>query len=225
MSDLPRLSAVDLRDTGYLAEANRRFFHPLGLAMCVDVTTNTVGVIDDRDDVEGWFFSRVDDDLLAKAAKVAQLEADRFPARHGALGYWVQPLPVDKAAGSAAEVPSIPKAHENEDGDVWWIEGHVSAEMAVLAVLLQACTYGVPPLAVADLLAGPFTDSEIASEQRAEGGTWADVEAGMRSHTADLLASVRQVWLVPHPDNDEVALPADANTPGAEPWTRIATDR
>lgn len=45
---MPELSVEELRDAGYLSEANRRFFHPLGLALAV--SEDRIVVLDGRDD-------------------------------------------------------------------------------------------------------------------------------------------------------------------------------
>lgn len=87
---MPRkMTASDLRDGGYLQEANRRFFHPLGLAMFVDLDTNEVGVIDDRDDPEGWVFVGID--LDPHAGKIRQEEHDRYAPRVKKHGWRIQP--------------------------------------------------------------------------------------------------------------------------------------
>lgn len=91
-AELPRLSATELRDHGYLLEANRRFFHPLGLALSVNVDDGTIEVLDDRDDLEGWRFGQLDEaDVRDKVGNVARLEELRRPHRERALGYWIQP--------------------------------------------------------------------------------------------------------------------------------------
>lgn len=86
----------EFRDFGYLAEANRQFFHPLGLALFVQFDDDdepvALGVFDDRADLEGWYMVEVDDDLRAKAARVAAERDRRDPVRLAALGYVVQPL-------------------------------------------------------------------------------------------------------------------------------------
>lgn len=66
---------VDLKEfqeKGYLQELNRRFLHPLGMAMQVSKDNETgevsfLGFIDSRDDDEGFIFDfeKVSDDRLA----------------------------------------------------------------------------------------------------------------------------------------------------------------
>lgn len=100
MTDSVRyMTAEEFRDGGYLLEANRRFFHPLGLALEVDLDSDgkhIIAVWDCRDDPEGVNFA---DGLLDrqemrdKVAKVRLEEIQRAPDRVAALGYNVQPMP------------------------------------------------------------------------------------------------------------------------------------
>lgn len=55
------ISIKEFQEKGFLAEANRQFFHPLGLALTVvvdddDKEDSIVGVQDWRDDPEGGLF-------------------------------------------------------------------------------------------------------------------------------------------------------------------------
>jgi hypothetical protein len=61
MKDIKYMAAEDFRRLGFLQEANRKFFHPLGLAL--EVVTNSKtgdeelgGIWDYRKDPEGNFF-------------------------------------------------------------------------------------------------------------------------------------------------------------------------
>lgn len=85
------LSAEELRSSGYLAEANRRFFHPLGLALALD-EHGELTILDERDDPEGWVF-HIDDALVDAVERLAEIEAERRPVREAALGFWIQPIP------------------------------------------------------------------------------------------------------------------------------------
>lgn len=81
------MSLVDLVDGGYLQEANRRFFHPLGLALRVSSdaagTLSALDVVDYRDDAEGVFFGPARDPMEASrrlgfAGKIdAEIDAKR----------------------------------------------------------------------------------------------------------------------------------------------------
>lgn len=91
---IERLDVAEFRRLGYLQEANRRFFHPLGLALEVTVGAGERlgGVWDYRSDPDGVNYGP-DVDLGWRAARV-QAEWDaRKPARRAAVGYMVQPVP------------------------------------------------------------------------------------------------------------------------------------
>ena len=66
-----RISVKEFREEGYLQEANRLFFHPLGLALEVLVNPETgdmefSGVWDSRNDLEGILFDSWDEGKMAK---------------------------------------------------------------------------------------------------------------------------------------------------------------
>ncbi len=86
------ISADDFRDGGYLQEANRCFFHPLGLALELKMPDGTMSVQDHRADPEGVIFADgvIDGD---KARKVWDEKADRGDKRQNLLGYRIQPMP------------------------------------------------------------------------------------------------------------------------------------
>jgi hypothetical protein len=60
MEDIKRIDIKEFRSLGFLQEVNRKFFHPLGLALEViieaDGTEKIGGIWDYRDDPEGNFF-------------------------------------------------------------------------------------------------------------------------------------------------------------------------
>lgn len=96
MSEVKRIDIREFREVGYLQEINRRFLHPLGLALEVvieeDGTERLGGVWDYRDDPEGIYYDGdYAKDLGAKASRVKTLEDGRSTARVSALGYFVQP--------------------------------------------------------------------------------------------------------------------------------------
>ncbi len=90
MGTINYMDGAAFRDEGYLQEANRQFFHPLGLALELDQKTGTLKVWDYRDDPEGITFDKID--LQPKAEHVSDLEGLRYAARKKALGYWIQPV-------------------------------------------------------------------------------------------------------------------------------------
>jgi hypothetical protein len=59
----------EFRERGYLQEVNRLFFHPLGMALAVeqgdDGEWRFVGVLDARDDPEGFMFEDGCDPVMA----------------------------------------------------------------------------------------------------------------------------------------------------------------
>ena len=62
MVDIKRIDIKEFRAKGFLQEANRKFFHPLGLALEVTINEETEeetlgGIWDYRDDQEGMFFA------------------------------------------------------------------------------------------------------------------------------------------------------------------------
>lgn len=92
---MPYIDPQKLLDEGYIQEANRQFFHPLGLALSVEVDADGVaklaGVLDYRADPEGMMFADggIDPD---KAADVLIEQHSRKQTRSAALGFWVQPI-------------------------------------------------------------------------------------------------------------------------------------
>lgn len=98
---IKRIDIREFRERGYLQEANRRFFHPLGLALEVivpepddeDQTWRLGGVWDYRDDPEGMMFNYHDgrpssfsaEDVERGAAVDAELAA-KAPRRMEVFG-------------------------------------------------------------------------------------------------------------------------------------------
>jgi hypothetical protein len=62
MSDIKRMDIKEFREMGLIAELNRSFLHPLGLALEVvvedDGTEKLGGIWDYRDDPEGMLYSK-----------------------------------------------------------------------------------------------------------------------------------------------------------------------
>lgn len=85
------MSSAEFRDRGYLQEVNRCFFHPLGLAVGIDLGQEeaTLVVFDSRDDPEGVVFVQPD----PEKRKMIQDEAQsRMQVRKALLGFVVQPV-------------------------------------------------------------------------------------------------------------------------------------
>lgn len=94
MTYIKKMDIQEFVDEGYLQEVNRRFFHPMGMALEVvtDATGKAValgGVWDYRHDAEGLVY---DETLIdpAKASRISQLERARRPDRLDRLGFWIQ---------------------------------------------------------------------------------------------------------------------------------------
>lgn len=85
----------EFRSAGYLHELNRRFLHPLGLALVAGVEGETemlVGIIDNRDDPEGMAFETLDRE---KMSRIEAIVAARRPAREAALGFFIQDVDLE----------------------------------------------------------------------------------------------------------------------------------
>ena len=104
---IKRIAISEFRSEGYLQELNRRFLHPLGLALEIEFDTDEVGVPipdserlggvwDYREDPEGVYFDQVG--LADRASHVDALWEAREPARRAALGYMVQPPDAEAGA-------------------------------------------------------------------------------------------------------------------------------
>ena len=99
MKDQEPVKYMDIQEfleEGYLQEANRQFFHPLGLALevCIDTDTGQVvlsGVQDRRDDDEGIQYNQDFIDTK-KARQIKELQNSKAEIRKEKLGYVIQPV-------------------------------------------------------------------------------------------------------------------------------------
>ena len=83
----------ELLETGYLQEANRQFFHPLGLGLALVGDPQALIVYDFRDKPYAATFSpavTTSDKFLERAENIAYETAARLLARQEVLGYGVQ---------------------------------------------------------------------------------------------------------------------------------------
>lgn len=98
-----RISVEEFRAKGYLQELNRRFLHPLGLALEVSINETDgserfSGVWDCRDDEEGIFFDIANSSeyrralFLTHASFIDDELESRSKARKEKLGYVVEPI-------------------------------------------------------------------------------------------------------------------------------------
>ena len=98
MSNRKYIAIKDFVEEGFLQEANRQFFHPLGLALSVivddDGTYHLGKIWDSSDDLEGFIFNDFTDKDRAKAQSVGRLRDIRAKVRLEHLGYVVQPIEV-----------------------------------------------------------------------------------------------------------------------------------
>lgn len=98
MSKIKYMSISDFIEQGYLQEANRQFFHPLGLALVVACGENDPtnwwihGVWDNREDPEGIAFEE-SAICREKAERIVEQQEVRGGLRSEALGYVVQEVP------------------------------------------------------------------------------------------------------------------------------------
>lgn len=92
---IKKMDAKEFRELGLLQEVNRRFLHPMGLALEIVVDDDTGEhrfgeVWDYRDDPEGIVFAE-GIVLKDKAAKVAELFHAKFEERSRKFGWHIQP--------------------------------------------------------------------------------------------------------------------------------------
>lgn len=95
--EVRRMSIREFREKGFLQEVNRRFFHPLGLALEVvieDDGSERLGAIwDYRDDPEGMLFGDLTrPESREKADYVERLWDEKAKVRVEQYGFVVQPI-------------------------------------------------------------------------------------------------------------------------------------
>jgi len=98
MSDSgPWIDLKEFRDKGYLLEANRQFFHPLGLALALAMDDDgdpvaVTGLYDYRDDPEGCIFAELDAYDAERAKEIEKLWREKAEVRKERFGWVIQPL-------------------------------------------------------------------------------------------------------------------------------------
>jgi len=110
MEDLQTMSGEEFRDKGYLQEANRQFFHRLGLALSMIVdsegTVVSFQIIDKREEKEGIYFDLKNSDSTRvkkfnKNANFIGKEMNkRTTKRMKLFGSSVEPIPTASDAES-----------------------------------------------------------------------------------------------------------------------------
>ncbi len=103
MDKIKRIDIKEFREKGYLQEVNRRFLHPLGLALEVTINESgqeiISGVWDYREDEEGIHYGLIDSEAerkkrFKKNKEFVDLEIEkRYTKRRGILGFDVEPIP------------------------------------------------------------------------------------------------------------------------------------
>lgn len=92
------LNLTKFRDEGYLQEINRRFLHPLGLALALAIADDTkeptgvVKVWDGRDDPEGFVFTSWAPGDQERGQRIEDELQAALRLREDHLGFGVQPL-------------------------------------------------------------------------------------------------------------------------------------
>lgn len=101
MSNRQVIDVKEFREKGYLQEVNRRFLHPLGLALAVNISDDGIWTLDSiwdsRDDPEGFVFGDIAE-LEPMALLIDEEMTTRLPLREKALGYWIQPTTTSPAS-------------------------------------------------------------------------------------------------------------------------------
>ncbi len=127
--EIKKIDIKDFRESGYLQEANRRFFHPLGLALEVSIEDGKElisGVWDYREDKEGIYYDiqnsepeRKEKFLKNKNFIDSQLK-ERGDLRKSELGFKIEPIEGspelidDKVLSIAAEFENYKKRVQKE---------------------------------------------------------------------------------------------------------------
>lgn len=92
-----RMDIGEFVEAGYLQEANRQFFHPLGLALAVEsddgAPSRLAYVHDARDDDEGYVFENLTSEEAKRGRAITAEQERRLALRRERLGFGVQELP------------------------------------------------------------------------------------------------------------------------------------
>ena len=97
-----KIDIKEFRETGYLQELNRKFLHPLGMALVVRINKDGSealdSIIDARDDKEGFIYG-VDNlppadviEMRKKRDEVAEIWDKMAANRTKSLGYVIEPI-------------------------------------------------------------------------------------------------------------------------------------
>lgn len=134
---MSKMSIKEFVEQGYLLEVNRKFFHPLGLALAVEIDDNNEyaleGIQDFRSDPEGIVFDDVimqDKDRIALADKIEEQRRIKEIHRLNSLGFSIQPFKklVDPVEEKQLINCPICKSEVEKYGDACWNCGVVVKE-------------------------------------------------------------------------------------------------
>jgi hypothetical protein len=98
MSDIKKIDLNEFINEGYLQEVNRQFFHPLGLALNIEIDENNKativeGIWDYRDDPEGVVFADLSTKEDQQKASNVDKELLKFSERRTKrFGWSIQPI-------------------------------------------------------------------------------------------------------------------------------------
>lgn len=101
------VSGQELWNLGLIQEANRVFFHPLGLSLCVDLDKGVLKVGDCRENMEGVTFAPGAMDAR-KYARFLEFYRQRSNVRSMRLGFFKQPAPVVPSTSFVRSIPAKP---------------------------------------------------------------------------------------------------------------------
>lgn len=101
----------------------------------------------------------------------------------------------------------LPEAYGSEDGDSWFVLGHVDPAIMVLSVIAEQ--------------AGLCGEHEVFDFVKGWDPKEPDTWNKSRTHLASLVKSVKYRWMKPHPTDEEQSLPAQPWEAGAEEWTEL----
>lgn len=133
MNDIKKMNIKEFRERGYLQEVNRRFLHPLGLALEVNINDDVEsigGVWDYRDDEEGIYYNIKSSDKERKERFIKNKNfidnefKIRSEVRKSKIGFKIEPIEEstevvdDRMLSLAAEYENFKKRVQKEKEDI-----------------------------------------------------------------------------------------------------------
>lgn len=101
--DIKYMNITEFREAGYLQEANRLFFHPLGLALEIKIDDDGYeslgGIWDYRDDDEGMYYDLKNSKekrinaFITKAKNIRKEMTEKAQKRREKLNFVTEPIP------------------------------------------------------------------------------------------------------------------------------------